>query len=165
MTKIHLLSSIFALLLSFSFVNAQNKTEVISVSGNCGMCKSNIEKAVKKTGVTAADWNKSTKMLTVTYDPKTNNATKIQQSIADIGYDTKDIKGNDSAYSNLHSCCKYDRTKTYTTRSTKNKGGDDMACCEKSDKQCCKDKVAAKKAGKTVECKKDGTGKACCSKK
>lgn len=165
MTKIHLFSTIFALLFSVTFVSAQNKTEVIPVSGNCGMCKGNIEKAAKKAGVSAADWNKETKMLTVTYNPKSTDATKIQQSIADVGYDTKDIKGDDVAYSNLHSCCKYDRTKTYVTKSTKNKGGDDMACCEKSDKQCCKDKVAARKAGKAVECKKDAQGKDCCAKK
>lgn len=165
MTKIHFLSTIFALLVSFSFVNAQNKTEVIPVSGNCGMCKNNIEKAAKKAGVSTADWNKETKMLTVTYNPKSTDATKIQQNIADVGYDTKDIKGNDAAYNNLHGCCKYDRTKTYTTKSTKNKGGDDAVCCEKSDKQCCKDNVAAKKAGKAVECKKDGNGKDCCAKK
>ena len=165
MTKIQLFSTVFAFLFSIMFANAQNKTEVIPVSGNCGMCKSNIEKAAKKAGVSAADWNKETKMLSVTYNPKATDATKIQQSIADVGYDTRDIKGNDAAYNNLHSCCKYERTKTYETKSTKNKGGDDAACCEKSTKQCCKDKVAAKKAGKAVECKKDTGAKDCCAKK
>lgn len=165
MIKIHLFSTLFALLFSVAFVNAQNKTEVIPVSGNCGMCKDNIEKAAKKAGVSAADWNKDTKMLTVTYNPKTTDAAKIQQNIADVGYDTKDIRGNDEAYNKLHNCCKYERTKTYTGKSTKNKGGDDMACCEKSDKQCCENKMEAKKAAKAVECKKDEKGKDCCAKK
>jgi len=165
MTKIHLFSTLFALLFSVMFATAQTKTEVIPVSGNCGMCKSNIEKAAKKAGVSVADWNKETKMLTVTFDQKSTDAAKIQQSVADVGYDTRDIKGSDSAYANLHGCCKYDRTKTYT-KSTKNKGGDDAAtCCDKSDKQYCKDKLDAKKAGKAGECKKDGQGKGCCVKK
>ena len=146
-------------------INAQIASEVIPVSGNCGMCKGNIEKAAKKAGATEADWNKETKMLSVKYDQKATSATKIQQSIADVGYDTRDIRGVDEAYKNLHSCCKYDRTMTYDAKTTKNKGGDDMACCEKSDKQCCKDKMAAKKAGQKVECKKDSNGKSCCEKK
>ena len=165
MTKIHLFSTFFALIFSVMFANAQTKTEVIPVSGNCGMCKGNIEKAAKKAGVSAADWNKDTKMLTVTYNSKATDATKIQQSVADVGYDTKDIRAADEVYNKLHGCCKYERTKTYT-KSTKNKGGDDMDCCEKSDKQCCADKVAAKKVGNPIECKKDGQAKAaCCDKK
>lgn len=164
MIKKHFLTTFFALFLSVMFVSAQSKTETIPVSGNCGMCKNSIEKAAKKAGVSAAEWNRETKLLTVTYNAKTTDAKKIQQSIADVGYDTKDIRAADSTYNNLHGCCKYERTKTYTV-STKNKGGDDADCCEKSDKQCCKDKLAAKKAGAEAVCKKDAQGKDCCSKK
>ncbi|MFV0604814.1 MAG: heavy-metal-associated domain-containing protein [Niabella sp.] len=142
--KFQVLSTLFVFLFSMMFANAQNKTEEISVSGNCGMCKSNIEKAAKKAGAASADWNKDTKILTVQYDSKKTNSNKIQKSISAVGYDTQDFKGNDEAYNKLHTCCKYDRTKTYESQSTKNKGGDDAACCDKSDKQCCKDKKAGK---------------------
>lgn len=166
--KIHLFSLLFAFLFSATFAGAQTnlKSEVIPVSGNCGMCKSLIEKTAKSTaGVSEADWDRKTKMLTVKYNAKSTDATKIQQAVANVGYDTRDIRANDSAYANLHSCCKYERTKTYSAVSTKNKGGDDsMACCEKSDKQCCKDKMEAKKNGKKVECAKDANGKDCCKK-
>ncbi len=121
MNKIQLFSILFAFLFSTIAVNAQSQSEVIPVSGNCGMCKSNIEKAAKKAGVATADWNKETKMLAVKYDAKKTDASRIQQSIADAGYDTRDIKANDSAYEKLHSCCKYDRTKTYDIKPAKNK--------------------------------------------
>jgi hypothetical protein len=45
------------------------KTETINVAGNCGMCKTRIEKAAKTEGVSAASWDSKTKLLTVSYDP------------------------------------------------------------------------------------------------
>ena len=48
---------------------AATKTETIKVSGKCEMCKARIEKAAKVEGVTKADWNEKTKMLTLVYDP------------------------------------------------------------------------------------------------
>ena len=45
------------------------KTEKFKVYGNCGMCESRIEKAAKTVdGVTAADWNKETKILSRSSD-------------------------------------------------------------------------------------------------
>lgn len=119
MNKIQLFSILFVFLFGAISANAQSQNEVIPVSGNCGMCKSNIEGAAKKAGVTTANWNKETKMLTVKYDTKKTDASKIQQSIADTGYDTRDIKGSDSAYEKLHGCCKYERTKTYDAKPVK----------------------------------------------
>lgn len=156
-----------ALFFSVSFLNAQVKSEMIPVSGNCGMCKDNIEGAAKKAGVTEANWNKNTKMLAVKYDLQNTNATKIQKAVADVGYDTRDIRGNDSAYQSLEPCCHYDRVKKYPRAkvvANKAKGGD-MACCEKKDEKCCTDKLAAQKVGKKVECKDDKQGKGCCEKK
>ena len=47
--------SIAAVLLAFtSCVNAQAKTETFKVSGNCGMCKTKIEKAAKDAGAKVA---------------------------------------------------------------------------------------------------------------
>lgn len=74
-----------------------------------------LEKAALDGGAKTAVWETTTKVLTVKYDAKKTDAIKIQQSVANTGYDTKDIKGNDSAYEKLHACCKYDRTKTYAS--------------------------------------------------
>jgi len=101
------------------FTIAQNKpavkSETIKVWGNCGMCKSHIEKAAKEAGATTAAWNKDTKILTVKYDLTKTDNQKIQKSVAGAGYDTKDFVGNDEAYKNLDECCQYDR-KTATKK-------------------------------------------------
>lgn len=113
--KFQLFSLLFAFIFSIGSVNAQKnlKSEVIPVSGNCGMCKSNIEKAANGAGVSFAEWDKKTKNLTVKYDAKKTNAANIQKSVAAVGYDTRDVKGDDAAYEKLHTCCKYERTMTY----------------------------------------------------
>lgn len=114
------------------------KTETIPVSGNCEMCKGNIEKAAKKAGATEADWNVETKSLTLTYNSGATNAAKIQQGIAAVGYDTRDVKAADAAYDKLHDCCKYDRKEMKKDAkpgmdATKAKA----SCCDKDD---CQDK-------------------------
>jgi copper chaperone CopZ len=125
MYQIRLFFTLITLALGISMVQAQDREEVIPVSGNCGMCKANIEKAAKKARVSFADWNKDTKMLTVKYDAKQTQSAAIQQAVAEAGYDTRDIRGNDDAYKKLHECCQYDRVRTYpaTTDSTREKPG------------------------------------------
>jgi len=94
-------------------IHAQSKAEKIAVSGNCGMCKKTIEKAAKAAGAKDAVWDIPTKTLSVTYNAKKTNSSKIQQAVAATGYDTREIRGNDAAYEKLHACCQYERTKTY----------------------------------------------------
>lgn len=106
----------FACFLAVHPVNAQTKTEKIDVSGNCGMCKKTIEKAAVNGGAREANWDVATKILQVKYNSKRTNAIKIQEAVAETGYDTKAIRGKDAAYAQLHACCKYDRTKTYDTK-------------------------------------------------
>ena len=106
-----IVSIIAAMILSISFSFAQStvKTENIKVWGNCGMCKSKIEKSAKQAGAKSADWNEDSKILKVSYAAdKTSNA-KIQQAIAKTGYDTQDYTADNTAYEKLHGCCKYDR--------------------------------------------------------
>ncbi len=111
--------SLFAFLLAAQFSFAQNTTESIPVSGNCGMCKSSIETAAKKACATAAEWDMDAKVLKVSYSNSTT-AAKIQQAVAAVGYDTRDFKASDEAYNKLHGCCKYERTS----------GSKQMSCCE-----------------------------------
>lgn len=134
---------------------AQVKSESIPVSGNCGMCKDNIEKAAKKAGATEANWNVDTKTLTLKYNSASSNTAKIQESIAAAGYDTRDVKAADAAYDKLHTCCKYDRKavkageaspSTSPDVSQKSSGPSDAKdCCSKdacnkseTKKDCCK---------------------------
>jgi mercuric ion binding protein len=58
---------------------ASAKTEKIKVSGNCGMCKERIESTAKVEGVTKADWDKDTKLLTLVYNPAMVKSDDIQK--------------------------------------------------------------------------------------
>jgi periplasmic mercuric ion binding protein len=92
--------------------NAQNpglKTETITVSGNCGTCKSRIEKAAKAEGVSKAVWDQQSKVLTVTYDPAKTNLEVIGKKIAAVGHDNSKAKADDKVYNALPGCCKYKR--------------------------------------------------------
>jgi copper chaperone CopZ len=88
-----------------------SKTETIKVSGNCGMCKDRIEAAAKVEGVTKADWNKDTKLLTLVYNPAKVKSDDVQKKVAAVGHDTEKFKAPDAVYAKLPGCCKYDRKK------------------------------------------------------
>lgn len=98
--------------ISITAIAGKPVNEKFKVFGNCGMCEKTIEKAAKSVkGVKKADWDKKTKMIEVTFDPEKTTLMEIHQAIADVGYDTKKAKAKDEVYSELHSCCKYDRPK------------------------------------------------------
>lgn len=91
-------------------VFAGSKTEKIKVYGNCGMCESRIEKAVKAVdGVSGADWNKETKMLDVTFDDAKVKIDDIHKVVAKVGHDTDKVKADDKVYEALPGCCLYRR--------------------------------------------------------
>jgi copper chaperone CopZ len=99
--------------LSFTTLFAQAKTEKFEVKGNCGMCENRIEKAAKSTdGVSKADWDKESKMLVVSFDKSKTSLQKVQKAIAEVGHDTPMVKAKDEVYNALPGCCKYDRTET-----------------------------------------------------
>jgi hypothetical protein len=110
MKTLSLFAAIVFSIFSINISAAQTaKTETIKVWGNCGMCKTTIEKAAKKAGAKTASWNEDSKELKVTYASGKTSSAKIQQAIAQSGYDTQDFTAVKSAYDNLHGCCKYDR--------------------------------------------------------
>jgi copper chaperone CopZ len=84
-------------------------TETVHVYGNCGMCKTTIEKSAFKKGVAEAEWNKSTKMATITYDSTKTSVKEVLKRIADAGYDNDLYTAPEEAYNNLHACCQYER--------------------------------------------------------
>jgi len=137
----------------------KNKSETIKVSGECGMCKTKIEKAAKTAGASYAVWDVDSKVLTVKYNSKTTNTAKIQEAVAATGYDTQDFKTTDEAYNKLHDCCKYDRSMSEKKS---------MGCCSKdgaAKMDCCKDDKCTMEGhdGKDC-CKKDGAAKMDCCK-
>ena len=95
---------------SISLFAKSDKTETFEVAGNCGMCEARIEKAAKSVeGVSAADWDKETKMIEVSYNPEKSDINKIHQAIAKSGHDTSKQKASTEVYDKLPGCCKYER--------------------------------------------------------
>jgi copper chaperone CopZ len=93
------------------FAQDKTTTSTFKVQGNCGSCKKHIETAVTVDGVVKADWDKTTKLMTVTYNASKISLDDIEKKIAAVGYDTEKFKGDDKAYNNLDDCCKYERKK------------------------------------------------------
>lgn len=86
------------------------KSAQFQVWGNCGMCKKTIEKAAKAVaGVESSNWNVETHQFDLVYDASKTSVEKVHQAIAAAGYDTDAVRGDDTAYDNLHGCCQYDR--------------------------------------------------------
>jgi hypothetical protein len=156
--------AVFALLSA----SAQKK-ETVKVWGNCGMCEKTIETAAKSAGAVEADWNKETKMLSVSHN---SSLAKIEQAIAAAGYDTERYTAPDEAYFKLHSCCQYDRK----SASAESKAAHGDCCkggkCEKGEKgeKCMKgDKGSCAgceqcASGTCTKHGKDGKGGSCCKK-
>ena len=100
------------LLLSVLVMNAQiknAKTETVKIFGNCGMCKTKIEKAGNVKNIAKVDWDADTKMATLTYDENKTNQDEILKRIALVGYDSEKFLAPAGTYSKLPGCCQYDR--------------------------------------------------------
>lgn len=90
------------------------KTETVKISGNCDMCKSTIEKTGNVKNVAKVNWDKETKMATLTYDASKTDQQEILKRIAQAGYDSDSFYAPDDVYAKLPSCCQYKRNKTAT---------------------------------------------------
>lgn len=84
-------------------------TSTFKVWGNCDMCKETIETSLKVEGISKADWNVDSKVLTVSYDTTKITLDQIQKNVASVGYDNEKYKGDNKAYEELADCCQYDR--------------------------------------------------------
>lgn len=102
---------LFASVFQTVFASATHyETTTFTVSGNCEMCKSRIESALKKnTGVQSATWDVKTKMVTVVYNPHAISVNQLHQLVVDAGHDTDKVKASDASYKALPGCCKYKR--------------------------------------------------------
>ena len=107
--KTALLILIATLSVNVGFAQKTIETVEIQTSAVCDMCKETIEKQLAFTkGVTAAELNVKTAVVTVSY--KTNRATieDIRAAINEVGYDADDSPATKEAYDDLHHCCKKD---------------------------------------------------------
>lgn len=90
------------------FAQNKNAKATLDVDGVCMMCKQRIETAAIKTkGVKSAVWNVETHELSIIYDERKADLATINQNIAAVGHDTKDLKATDEAYNSVHPCCLY----------------------------------------------------------
>ena len=71
------------------------------------MCEERIENAAYIKGVKKADWTVENHQLVVVYRTDKTDLMTIQQAIADVGHDTRDIKATDEKYQQVHGCCRY----------------------------------------------------------
>jgi len=86
------------------------KTDTFTVYGNCGMCKRTIEGSLTDVkGVSSAQWDQETDIMTVKYKTKKISLDEIKQKIADTGYDSDTHRAKLEVYNNLHGCCQYER--------------------------------------------------------
>jgi len=116
--------AVFAMTSSTLFAQTTTeKTDTIKVYGECGMCKSRIQKTLKIDGISSAVWDVDTKMLTVSYNPATITNDVIQQKIAAVGHDTEKYKADDKVYDKLPGCCHYERKKSSEVKKQLNKNG------------------------------------------
>ena len=86
-------------------VFAKTITKTIQVKGECGKCKDKIEQALDIPGVTFAEWNKETKMLTIRYNDKKVSEDQIHTTISNLGYATNKMAANTASQSKLDKCC------------------------------------------------------------
>lgn len=96
---------------SFNVAFAQKAIETVDIqtSAVCDMCKETIEKQLAFTkGVTAAQLNVKTGIVTVSFKSNKTNIDDIRTAINEVGYDADDSPAAKEAYENLHSCCKKD---------------------------------------------------------
>ena len=81
------------------------------VRGNCGMCKTTIQKAALSVdGVEEASWDMQTKVLDIRTNSNLDSITiKIHNAVAKSGYDTELVLASSEDYNNLPGCCQYNR--------------------------------------------------------
>ena len=100
-----------AILISTSAAIAQKSIQTVEIqtSAVCDMCKEIIEKQLAFTkGVTAAELDVKTSVVTVSYKANKTNADEIRKAINMVGYDADDSPAETNAYDDLHHCCKKD---------------------------------------------------------
>lgn len=88
--------------------HAQQEHAMLTVEGNCEMCKQRIEKAaLSVNGVSSATWNATDKRLHLNFASGKTDLNAISKAIAKVGHDTEKDKADKKVYDALPGCCKY----------------------------------------------------------
>ena len=95
--------------LAFNAQTKNQKTETVKIYGNCGMCENTIEKAGNMKNQANVDWDKETKMATISFDSLKTSKEEILKRIALAGYDSDIFLAPNDTYSSLAGCCQYER--------------------------------------------------------
>lgn len=95
-----------AMLFVTSIAFSQTKTVEIKSPLQCEMCSQNVHEGLSTLkGVKAIKIDLEAQLIEVKYNSKKVDIKKIEESIANIGYDANDIPAIKEAYSNLPYCC------------------------------------------------------------
>lgn len=88
----------------------KNAKHTVEVNGNCEQCKKRIEKAAYSvSGVKSAVWDIESHKLNLILNEEKTSVSEVKKAVAKVGHDTEDVKATEEDYTNLHSCCKYER--------------------------------------------------------
>ena len=110
-SKVKIWMVLFAILsISNGFTQTKNPTTTsLKIYGNCAMCEKTIENAGNSKKEAQVNWNKDTKIATISYDERKTNLDEILKRIALAGYDSEQFLAPDDVYAKLPECCKYER--------------------------------------------------------
>jgi copper chaperone CopZ len=88
--------------------DANVQTTAIAIpTVQCSMCTETITDALKEVdGVQSVDADLEKKVATVAYLPAVVDVSRLEQAIANAGYDANATKRNAEAYEKLPECCK-----------------------------------------------------------
>lgn len=89
-------------------VEQQSSSEIkIQTSAVCEMCKKTIEEGlIFEKGIKSVSLDLENFVLTVVYNPKKTNPDEIRNKVSGLGYHADEVKADEKAFNNLHSCCK-----------------------------------------------------------
>lgn len=95
---------------SKSGISSNEGSETVEVklpTIQCGTCKKNITKSLKKVdGIEEFDISVDDKIVTVSFDKSKTKLADIENAIVMTGYQANDKPANPEAYEKLDDCCK-----------------------------------------------------------
>ncbi len=141
---------IIALFLFTNSLFAKNVTTTFKIDGNCQLCKDRIEKSLDISGVTFAEWDPETKLITVRFNDNKITLEEIHAAVGNVGHATEKVSANPDKQAKLPACCQPKKPVKACSSSTQ------KGCCAKTPQKACDTK---EKQACSTEKKKS-----CCSK-
>jgi copper chaperone CopZ len=112
----------------YSYVSTE-ETSIVLKSITCGMCVSNIEKALSQTeGVIRAEVSLKSKKAYVRFNDRITTIEKIEESISAAGYDANNKAADPEAFVGLSECCKKSGNSEIYDQNSKGGQNDQKSC-------------------------------------